>query len=454
MTHERIRDISDVQESTDSGFRRTVLSSEGRTAELARKILDEQIGHAYVQGQRGFNVARAVVCGIFLAREFTLAVFDLENMLATRIWSITVLAVGLVWSLAYLRFVKAPKLWFSAVGAALDYVLFFLIMLGLQLFADPATYRGLWSYPAVHSIALIVAASGLRFNRAIVLLCTALAFLTLGALLVTDDMLHSGHIQYAARDMIFDVLLVIGACTVALVYRQRAQDMAERTARRALDATRARDKLGRYLGRVVAKEALSLDEIKLGGARQNIAVLFTDLRGFTSAAEAVPPEQLVDQLNAYLEEMVRCIESEGGVVDKYTGDGVMAVFGAPHTREDDALRALQAARKMQTALFRHNDVRKARGLWPLEHGIGVHWGSAVAGHVGTADHAQYTVVGDVVNVAARLDGMTKAQGRSVLVSRDLVERARAIEKVDDLDAIGPLPVRGRVQPLDVYALRG
>jgi adenylate cyclase len=180
--------------------------------------------------------------------------------------------------------------------------------------------------------------------------------------------------------------------------------------------------------------------------------LYSDLRGFTAAAEATPPEQLVEQLNAYLYEMVRCIEGEGGVIDKYMGDGIMAVFGAPRAREDDAARALRAARAMQTALERHNQARALKALPPLEHGIGVHYGNAIAGHVGTPAHAQYTVVGDVVNVASRIERLTKEHHKGVLVSGELVARAAAADPTRGLSRVGTVEVRGRTQPIELYSV--
>ena len=116
---------------------------------------------------------------------------------------------------------------------------------------------------------------------------------------------------------------------------------------------------------------------------------------------------------------------------------------APTESADDAQRALKAARAMQERLAAHNAVRARRGLPPLEHGVGVHYGVAVAGNIGTVDQAQYTIVGDVVNVAARLEKLTKEQGASVLVSKDLVEAARKTGAVDDVTPCGEVAIRGR-----------
>ncbi len=181
-----------------------------------------------------------------------------------------------------------------------------------------------------------------------------------------------------------------------------------------------------------------------------MAVLFSDLRGFTSYAEKLSPEELVRELNAYLEEMVAVITAHGVVVDKYIGDGIMAVFGAPRTRDDDAGRALQTARALVAALEAHNRRRNLEGRPPLKMGVGVHYGAVVAGNIGTLEHAQYTIIGDTVNLAARMEGATKDLGVPVLVSRALKEAAG--DAGLDLVPLGSLAVRGRDEAVEVFGL--
>jgi adenylate cyclase len=188
-----------------------------------------------------------------------------------------------------------------------------------------------------------------------------------------------------------------------------------------------------------------------------VAVLFCDLRGFTTASEQQQPEEVVRQLNAYFEVMVAVIHAHGGVVDKYVGDAIMAVFGAPTARPDDARRAVKAGLAMPHALRLHNARRHMDGLGPLRIGVGVHCGDVVAGNIGTARHAQYTVIGDVVNLASRLEHATRDHGVVALFSKDVVDAAHAASDGDGTSA--PLPlvprgsitVKGRAQPVDVFA---
>ncbi len=169
----------------------------------------------------------------------------------------------------------------------------------------------------------------------------------------------------------------------------------------------------------------------------------------TRYAEKLSPEDLVMQLNAYLEEMVVVITRHGGVVDKYIGDGIMAVFGAPRTKGDDASRALLAARDLVTALQAHNRRRAVSSMPPLKMGIGVHYGPVVAGNIGTLEHAQYTIIGDTVNLASRLESSTKDLGTDVLISA--AAKAAAGAEAPPLFPMGMLVVRGRDEAVEVFS---
>ncbi|MEZ4365491.1 MAG: adenylate/guanylate cyclase domain-containing protein [Kofleriaceae bacterium] len=203
----------------------------------------------------------------------------------------------------------------------------------------------------------------------------------------------------------------------------------------------------------IAADAVDQVGIKLGGERRDAAVLFSDLRGFTAYAERLPPEQLIAELNGYLAAMVPVIETEHGLIDKYIGDAIMAVFGIPTPRGDEAACAIRAAHRMQTALVEHNRARAAAGLPPLVQGIGVHFGPVVAGNIGTAQRVQYTVVGDVVNLASRLESATKDHEVAVLLSEDVVAAAAAdAALLPPTRAVAEIAVRGRSAGLRVYTL--
>ena len=171
-----------------------------------------------------------------------------------------------------------------------------------------------------------------------------------------------------------------------------------------------------------------------------MVILFSDIRGFTTIAEQLGPAQLIACLNEYLGHMTRCVDMFGGLVDKFIGDAVMAVFSLPTPQPDDAERAVQAALTMREELERFNRGLPAAAP-PLAIGLGLHCGPVVAGLIGSPQKRAYTVIGDAVNTAARLESMTKHLGASMLVSQDVLQRL-------------PHPDRYLCRPLGKYALKG
>jgi adenylate cyclase len=221
-----------------------------------------------------------------------------------------------------------------------------------------------------------------------------------------------------------------------------------------VEGLKERDKLrttfGKYMTEAVVKHLMS-GQVKLGGEQVEVTVLFTDIRSFTSISEKMDAPALVALLNEYFHEMVTIVMNEGGVVDKYIGDAIMAVFGAPVPSPDDAARAMRAAVKMRAALAALNERLAARGLPTLETGIGIHTGVVVAGNIGSERRMEYTVIGDTVNLASRLESATKDLGVKVLVSEDTWKRAGTGFVGHQVKEI---TVKGRQQPVMTWALTG
>ncbi len=177
------------------------------------------------------------------------------------------------------------------------------------------------------------------------------------------------------------------------------------------------------LDKVVSKdvaEELIEGGIELGGETRDVAVLFADIRGFTALTEGMAPEAVITLINACMEGMSGAVEAEGGVVDKYVGDELMAVFGAPVSRGDDAGRAVRAALRIQEGLAELNEQRRAEGAEPIGVGVGVNAGRAVAGNMGSANRLNYTVLGEAVNLASRLCALAPAG--EIYVSEATAER--------------------------------
>jgi adenylate cyclase len=221
------------------------------------------------------------------------------------------------------------------------------------------------------------------------------------------------------------------------------------------DGLRERDKVknlfNKFHGSSVTENLLQSGEVSLGGMKKQVCVFFSDIRGFTSFSESRTPEQVVSMLNEYFTVMVKIINENGGVVDKFIGDAIMAVWGTPQTTGDDAYNAVKACLEMRLGLLQLNETRKARGEEPIKIGMGLHYGEAISGTVGSEDRMEFTVIGDTVNMASRIESSTKAFGTDLLLSDDL---ARQVETRIILEEAGSAEVKGKSEPLKFYKVRG
>lgn len=217
-----------------------------------------------------------------------------------------------------------------------------------------------------------------------------------------------------------------------------------------VERERAASALGRFVNTHVAEKALR-GELKLGGERKECAILFADIRGFTSMSELMEPERIVEFLNEYMTAMVACLDSTGGVVDKFIGDAVMATWGAAFTTGSDPENAVNAALLMREAIVRFN-LGRGQGANPaVRIGIGLNYGPVVAGQIGSEERLEYTVIGDAVNLASRIESLTKEVGCDILISQGLRDRVRDLYL---LERIQDLKVRGKNDPQTVYAVLG
>ena len=206
------------------------------------------------------------------------------------------------------------------------------------------------------------------------------------------------------------------------------------------------DMFRRYLSSAVV-DRLPSDpaELKLGGHRREVSILFADIRGFTSFSEKLPPEEVMDTLNRYLSIAAEAILAYEGTLDKFMGDAVMAIFNAPLPQEDHALRAVRAAVAMQRAIADyHQQVGDERGL---NFGVGINVGEVVVGNIGTTARMDYTAIGDAVNLAKRLK--ENVGGGRILLSQSAYEQVKDHIRVK---ALPPLKVKGRMEPEPVYEL--
>jgi len=215
------------------------------------------------------------------------------------------------------------------------------------------------------------------------------------------------------------------------------------------DAQRMRDLFGRYVSKEVAAQVLSSDD-DLVGINVSATTLFADIRDFTGLSERLPAQDVVNILNRYYTRMVDVIVEEGGLVNKFGGDSILAVFGAPIRQTDHALRAVRAAWQMTRALAEFNAEQAALGMPPLTIGVGIASGEVVAGNIGGEERIEYTVIGDPVNLASRLQSLTKELDSTVLMSEDT--QKALVETQAETRPIEEIPVRGKQHPITVFAL--
>src|SRR5437867_4344979 len=208
--------------------------------------------------------------------------------------------------------------------------------------------------------------------------------------------------------------------------------------------------LERFLPPTVVERVISGDPLRLEGERQTVTILFADLRGSTALAETLTPEQIVAVLNAYLRVMAKCVLDAGGILDKFLGDGLMAIFGVPRDPTSGAAAAARAALAIRERVARLNDERAARGEPVVRFGVGMHTGDVVLGAVGLPERSDYTAIGDAVNTASRMETLTKEFKVDAVLSGETAARLR-----DDGVALRPLgeaAVKGKANAIEVFTL--
>jgi adenylate cyclase len=213
-----------------------------------------------------------------------------------------------------------------------------------------------------------------------------------------------------------------------------------------------RDLLGKVVSPAVAAELLRKD-VTLGGEEREVTVLFSDVRSFTTMCEALAPQEVLGILNRYFTRMSAIVEAHGGVVDKYVGDAIMALFGAPLANPDDADRAMKTALEMCEALDELNSQWQVRGRPAINVGIGINTDVVIAGNMGSQARLNYTVIGDGVNLASRLEGLTKTPeyATRIIISKTTLAKAKGRYQTRRL---GEVAVKGKQKSTEIYALLG
>ena len=267
-------------------------------------------------------------------------------------------------------------------------------------------------------------------------------------LLYQDKLLGIIHLDSQIATGAFsekDLHLLSGFARQAAIAIEHAT-LVEQLKREAL----TREKLGRLLPPVMVEEVLSGKmDFRKGGDPKRATVLFADIRGFTQMSERFPPQEIVTMLNEYFEIMVDIIFRRGGTLDKFIGDEIMAIWGAPFSRPEDARGALGAAIEMQQAITEFNETRRNEGLDPIYIGVGLNTGDLVAGYMGSSRSLSYTVIGDVVNTASRVCSQAR-EGMVLITGETLKDAGPGIQ----YDAMPPVELKGKKKAVELFRVTG
>lgn len=225
--------------------------------------------------------------------------------------------------------------------------------------------------------------------------------------------------------------------------------MTNRAVGTMFQGLRQRDNLTRFMPRQVAERVIHAGPNALAPVEREVTVMFTDIRGFTTMSEGLSPRELLSMLDDYFGRMGQVVKGHDGVIGKFLGDGLLAFWGVPDRLDDHAVRAVRAARDMRRALRELNQHRENHGKPPIRIGIGIHTGPVAAGMLGGALQAEYTIIGDAVNVASRVESLTKDHDVDVLISETTWAQLPEPRRGERLASV---EIRGRKQPIVLYTI--
>lgn len=258
--------------------------------------------------------------------------------------------------------------------------------------------------------------------------------------------LHPQHVDLGRLGRVVVALLVTSGALAAAVWRSR------RLVLRQAELERERTNLSRYFSPNMVEELARSDAPLRATKRQNVAVLFADIVGFTGFCARHSPEEVIGLLREFHPRMAAAVFEHGGTLDSYLGDGFMATFGTPRASDRDAANAMSCARAMVELIDRWNVERDARGEAAVRIGIGVHYGPVVVGNIGDEQHLEFAVVGDTVNVASRLQDLTRELSADAVVSRDLIDATPDGPERGPWSQLAAQELRGRDGPLEVWGI--
>jgi adenylate cyclase len=303
------------------------------------------------------------------------------------------------------------------------------------------------STPAFGLVLMLLIMVGLAILLGLVLPRLSAAVSFLFTIIVATGYVGLNYYLFSRQGLQLEVFYPLGLIALVFLGVTSQRFLAEEEERK-----RIRKAFESYVAPTVVQEMLKHPEqLRLGGERREISILFSDIRGFTTMSEKLDPEALVSLLHDFLNPMSNIIINQGGTIDKYMGDAIMALFGAPLLQPDHPHRACRAALEMAASLAALNQEWTAQGRPPLKIGVGVNTGPVAVGNMGSDRLFDYTAVGDNVNLASRLEGLNKYYGTHILVSQTTAASLGNGFILKDVDQVR---VKGKAQAARIYALLG
>jgi adenylate cyclase len=400
-----------------------------------------------IGGVFAIAVSRQTVDDIILVRQLALAAATIAGYL--------ILALIALWVVAAQHF----RPWMAWIFSSFD-VLLLLVSLDGAMGNTGMHGDYLPAAPVIWLAPVILAFGVLRYNPLLQAYIVTIAVLGFIAIVVLHDPEFVLNARPGAPDFtphfftlptnvvrLFMVVL-FGAVLIAAAVRAR------RLLARAIAEGSRRANLTRYLPRQVAEALATMSPERLmRGRRQHGAVLFIDIRGFTARTETMDPAEVSRFLAEFRRIVREAVEPHGGIIDKHIGDAAMIVFGLPTPSDDDARHALAAARDVLAGIGAWNAKLRAAGEAPVAIGIGAHWGELFVGAIGDEHRLEFSVLGDTVNVASRLEYQTKQHDCALIVSQDLLDAAGEDPKANGWVVLPPQILRGRHTPTAMFGLR-
>ncbi|NKB54459.1 MAG: adenylate/guanylate cyclase domain-containing protein [Rhizobiaceae bacterium] len=431
---------------------------------LAQALVKEKM-----EGHRLAVIARTIALGLVglllpilnpnfhvLYYEFFVLLFIALGWLQLRLSSVGYSKgeLGLIFldlSLLTILFITPNPLLSEEIPAAMNYrfgnFIYYFIILAVGTLAY--SWRTVWGMGAWVTVLWLVGFLYVSwFGHEIPQLSVAAATAFDGHNLVAGELDPNG-VQPAVRIQEMVVFLIVAAILALKGWRSNQLLLKQ------ADIAAERANLSRYFPSSLVDVLASTDR-DIGAVRaQEVAVLFTDIVGFTQYAEQHSPEDVMELLRHYHAFVERSIFQNGGTLDKYLGDGVMATFGTPETKPADAANALKAATQLISETENFNKDREARGIAPIKVSIGVHFGPVILGDIGPSRRLEFAVVGDTVNVASRLEASTRDLGCQCVVSQELMQRASMSDETDppylaNFSAKEAIKLRGRKTSIDIW----